>query len=154
VPARTRLTLDSNVLVYAVDRQAGRKHELARELVGRAALADCVLTLQALCEFFVVATRKGKATPSAAAAFVDDFEEVFPVVTADAHALAEAMAAHEEHRIGFWDAMLWATARRAGCGILVTEDLQDGRQLGGVRFRNPFGDALPADLEAALEGTS
>jgi predicted nucleic acid-binding protein len=46
--------------------------------------------------------------------------------------------------------MLWATARRAGCRLIVTEDFQDGRELGGVRFVNPFGDALPAPLEAAL----
>lgn len=34
--------------------------------------------------------------------------------------------------------MLWATARRAGCRLLLSEDLQDGRFLGGVLFRNPF----------------
>lgn len=148
---RTRLTLDSNVLVYAVDRQAGPKHDIARDLVARAAVGDCVLTLQALSEFFVVATRKAKARPDEAAAFVDDFRDVFPVVSAEPDTLSEAMTAHQEHGIAFWDALLWATARKAGCGLLVSEDLQDGRQLGGVRFRDPFRTAWAADLAAALE---
>lgn len=151
---RTRLTFDSNVLVYAVDRQGGRKREIACGLLARAALSDCVLTLQVLCEFFVVATRKAKAVPDEAAAFVDDFRDVFPIVAADAEALTEAMQASQEHGMAFWDAMLWATARRAGCGLLVSEDLQDGRQLGGVRFLNPFKDALPGELEMALEPMS
>lgn len=38
----------------------------------------------------------------------------------------------------FEDAVLWATARRVGCTTLLTEDLQDGRTLDGVTFRNPF----------------
>lgn len=148
---RTRVTLDSNVLVYAVDRQGGRKHKIARDLVARAALSDCVLTLQALCEFFVVATRKAKAAPEEAAVFVDDFTEVFPIVAADVAALSEAMWASREHGMAFWDALLWATAMKAGCGLLVTEDLQHGRRLAGVRFLNPFADALPRELDAALE---
>jgi predicted nucleic acid-binding protein len=52
--------------------------------------------------------------------------------------LDAAMRAVGEHRLSFWDAMLWATARRAGVRLLITEDLQDGRVLEGVRFVNPF----------------
>ncbi len=42
------------------------------------------------------------------------------------------------HRLAFWDAMLWASAHRAGVRYLVTEDLQDGFTLEGVTFVNPF----------------
>ena len=37
--------------------------------------------------------------------------------------------------------MLWATAKRAGCRMLFSEDLQDGRRLGDVLFVNPFDPA-------------
>ncbi len=57
---------------------------------------------------------------------------VEPSTTGD---LADAMRAVREHRLAFWDAMLWATARRAGVRPLVSEDLQDGRVLEGV---DPF----------------
>ena len=48
------------------------------------------------------------------------------------------MEAVEEHGLSFWDAMLWAAARSARCSAILTEDLQDGRRLGGVEFLNPF----------------
>jgi predicted nucleic acid-binding protein len=48
------------------------------------------------------------------------------------------MRAVGRHRLSFWDAMLWATAKRAGCRVLFTEDLQDGRRLEGVLFVDPF----------------
>ena len=49
-----------------------------------------------------------------------------------------ALDAVENHRLAFWDAMLWAAAQRARVRYLVTEDLQDGFELVGVRFVNPF----------------
>ncbi len=52
--------------------------------------------------------------------------------------LLDALRAQEDHKLPLWDALLWATARRAGCRILFTEDFQDGRELGGVRLINPF----------------
>ncbi len=42
------------------------------------------------------------------------------------------------HGWPFWDAMIWATAKRAGCRLLLSEDGQDGRTLGGVTIVNPF----------------
>ncbi len=46
--------------------------------------------------------------------------------------------------------MLWATARRAGCRLLLSEDFQDGRDLGGVLFLNPFDPANRRLLDLAL----
>jgi predicted nucleic acid-binding protein len=50
--------------------------------------------------------------------------------------IARAMVS--KHPLAFWDAMLWAAAQRAGVRHLLTEDLQDGFSLAGVRFVNPF----------------
>jgi predicted nucleic acid-binding protein len=52
--------------------------------------------------------------------------------------LSAALDAVKKHQFAFWDAMLWAAAQRAGVRHLVTEDLQDGFELAGVRFVNPF----------------
>lgn len=53
------LTLDTNILVYSIDGAAGPRHEIARQIVSRAALRACCLTLQSVSEFFAVVTRKG-----------------------------------------------------------------------------------------------
>lgn len=145
-----RVTFDSDVLIYAVDADAGEKHSVCAGLVARAARGDCVLTVQSLAEFFFVATRKAMLDATTAAAFVDDWRAVYPVVAADEGALVGAIAAVRGHGLSFWDAMMWATARRAGCRILVSEDLQDGRTLEGVRFVNPFAPGNLALIETAL----
>ncbi len=64
--------------------------------------------------------------------------------------LDAAMRAVFDHRFAFWDAMLWATVRRAGVRVLITEDFQDGRVLEGVRFINPFVRANDALIEREI----
>lgn len=150
--ARGRFSLDTNILVYAVDRDAGARHERAKELVGRAARLDCVLTVQALAEFFHATTRKGLLEPAHAGAFVRDWLEVFPVASANGEALVDAMDVVEERRLSFWDAMLWATLRQVGCTAILTEDLHDGQRMSGVAFINPFGANAEARLAALFGG--
>lgn len=144
-----RISLDSNVLVYAVDRDAGPRHGRAIELMERALYLDCVLTLQSLCEFFHAVTRKGKASLEEAWAQVQDWQILFPVASAKPSTLARAVAAVQSRRLTFWDAMLWAAAKEAGVTLLLSEDFQDGQVLDGVRFANPFAaDDLGALLGA------
>lgn len=146
-----RFSLDTNILVHAVDRDSGDRHLRSRELVGSAALSDCVLTMQSLAEFFHATTRKNLLEPERAGAFVRSWLEVFPVISAGESDLVDAMDGVVEHRLSFWDAMLWAAARQAGCSAIVSEDMQHGRRLGGVEFVNPFAaDAAPR-IAALLE---
>jgi predicted nucleic acid-binding protein len=97
-----------------------------------------------------VATRKKGLLGNEAQGFLRDWIEVFPVINAGPATLLRATEAAATHRLAFWDALLWATAREAGCRWLVSEDFQDGRELGGVRFVDPFAGPLPAELERAL----
>jgi len=69
---------------------------------------------------------------------VHKWRAAIPVVTADEACLVDAMDAVAGHGLAFWDAMLWATAKHAGCQLLLTEDGQDGFALGGVTWVNPF----------------
>ena len=146
-----RFSLDTNILVHAVDRDAGARHDRSRVLLGRAARRDCVLTVQALAEFFHATTRKNLLPLSRASAFVRGWLDVFQVTSADTVALVDAMDAVREHRLSFWDAMLWATARQSGCSAILSEDLQDGRRLSGVEIINPFTEAAASRLAPLLE---
>ncbi len=148
---RGRFSLDTNILVHAVDRDAGERHGQAREIIGQAARRDCVLTLQALAEFFHATTRKNLLDPARAGVFVRNWVDVFHVTSVDSTALADTMEAVEEHRLSFWDAMLWAAARQVGCSAILSEDMQDGRRLSGVEFINPFAEDATARLAALFE---
>ena len=145
-----RLSFDSNILVYAADRDAGKKHAMAVDLLDRASDSDCILTLQSLTEFFRAVTQKGKRTPTEAAGFVNDWLAIFPVFAADERCLTGAIEAVRQHTLAFWDAMLWSTARQANCRLLLTEDLHDGQTIGGVTFVNPFAAKNATLIEAAL----
>jgi len=69
---------------------------------------------------------------------IDAWRAVLPVQGTEDDDLSAALDAVKKHRLALWDAMLWAAAQRAGVRHLLTEDLQDGFALEGVRFVNPF----------------
>jgi predicted nucleic acid-binding protein len=144
-----RVTFDSNVLIYAVSRSDPR-HAAATALIDRAARADCRQTLQSLAECFNVLNRKYRMPAREAYGWVQTFQRLFAVVPADGSDLEVAVEAVERHGLSFWDAMLWATAKRVGCRMLFSEDLQDGRRLEGVLFVNPFVPANQKLVDLAL----
>ena len=144
-----RVTLDANVLVYAVQADDDR-HDAARAIVARAMTADCVQTLQSLAECFHALVRKRRLPADLARIEVEALSERLKVEAAEPEDLDRAMWATIRHRLSFWDAMLWATAHRIGCRLLLTEDQHDGRNLDGVRFINPFAAVNAELLEAAL----
>lgn len=75
-----RFTLDTNILVYAVDHKIKAKHERAISLLKEATHLDCVLVLQALCEFYAVATRKKYMSHDEATSFIEDLIALFPII--------------------------------------------------------------------------
>ena len=147
------LSFDTNILVYAADAAAGDRHRSAADLIERSVRrGNCIQTLQSLCEFFSVVTRKSGIEASAAAAFVQGWRSVMLIEASTIADLDEAIRAVEAYRIGFWDALLWATVRRAGVRFLVSEDFQDGQALEGVQIVNPFAARNATVIEQALGG--
>ncbi|HEX6113586.1 MAG TPA: PIN domain-containing protein [Geminicoccaceae bacterium] len=147
----TIFSIDTNVLVYAADRAAGERHERALQIMDRAVRRHCVLTLQALAEFFYVTTRKRMVARAEAAAQLRDWTTEFPTVSADSEALRTALDFTVDRRFGWWDALLLATAERHGCEIVLSENMQDGARFGSVTILDPFvGDELPDPVAALL----
>ncbi len=134
-----RVTLDTNILIYAIDSDAGGKQSSAITLIERCALNyDCVLTLQSLSEFYVASTRKGKVTHSQAEAHVKDWQLLFPTILPSTRTVEYALKAVKQHTLSFWDALLWSVAYENGVTEIFSEDFQAGRELKGLRFTNPF----------------
>jgi predicted nucleic acid-binding protein len=139
--ASERFTLDTNLLVYAIDSAAGTRHRLARDIIEQAVRVDCWLTLQAVSEFYAAVSQKGIVPARDAAAQASDWLELFPCAAASESAVRTALADAAAGRASYWDALLVATAAEAGCVTILTEDLGDGAELGGVRIHNPFSAA-------------
>jgi predicted nucleic acid-binding protein len=139
-----RFSLNANVLIYAVDTHVPDRHDRAVEVVEEAALKhDCIVALQAYAEFFAAATRKGKVSVADARAQIADWQLLFTTVYPSPSSLLQAIDAATNHNIAFWDAMLWSVLKDSGATVLLSEDFQDGRELDGVLFRNPFATSTP-----------
>lgn len=97
-----RFTLDTNILVYAVDRAAGKRHNQAVALIHRLPGRDCVLTLQSLAELFCTLTSAKQGIPPARAAdIVQQWRDKLPVVAADNAYLTDAINAVTHHGWSF-----------------------------------------------------
>ncbi len=132
--------IDTNVLLYAHDRTAAQKRDVARDLIthlwGTGAGA---LSTQVLQEFYVNATRKLPRPLSASAAR----KVIGRYATWAVHRIepADIIAASElekRHRQSFWDALVIISAARSAATTLATADMQHGRTIAGVRILNPF----------------
>ena len=131
-------TVDTNILLYALEEQEASKHEVALQVLTSLHRGSGVLILQTLGELCNATGRKRPHLRPTAERFALRALKALTVIPAEPKDLPDALAAQQGHGVPFWDAMLWATARRSGCNVLLTEDFQDGRILGGVTFRNPF----------------
>src|SRR6266516_2113710 len=133
------VSFDTNILVHATAAAPDAKAQRSRDLIVRGMqLGWSVLLLQTLAEFSNVAIRKAGIPLDDIRATIAAWRAVLPVQAAEDSDLTAALDAVKAHRLAFWDAMLWAAAERAGVRHLLTEDLQDGFVLQGVRFVNPF----------------
>lgn len=132
--------VDTNILLYAHDRAAGLKREIAVEHLERLwGTRGGALSTQVLQEFYVNATRKLPKPLSAprARAVIDRYAtwRVHRIEPADIIAASES---EKRHRQSFWDALIVVAAARLGAGTLLSEDLQHGRRIAGLRIVDPF----------------
>ena len=132
--------IDTNILVYAAESGGDRvKHDTATSLLrGLARSGRGLLPLQVLSEFYAVALRKRTVLPEDAAAFMTVLAEMLPVREAVLADVMDAVRIHRDHGVPFWDSLIWSVARRGGARYVLSEDFQDGQDLEGVRFVNPF----------------
>ncbi|HEY0118492.1 MAG TPA: PIN domain-containing protein [Cellulomonas sp.] len=131
--------VDTNILLYAVSTDPGErdKAQIARSLLAE---RDLALSTQVLQEFYVQATRASRPdalTGRQASDLVRSFTR-FAVQETTVDLVLAAMAVRERHQLSFWDAAIVAAAQALGCPELLSEDLNDGQDLGGVLVRNPF----------------
>ena len=131
--------VDTNVLLYvasAVPSEA-TKAELARGILEA---DDLGLSVQVLQEFYVQATRPtrtGRLTSEQASALVEAFLR-FAVQDLTVELMRAAQRTSQRFRISYWDAAIIEAARSLGCRTVLSEDLSDGANYGGVHVKNPF----------------
>jgi predicted nucleic acid-binding protein len=132
--------VDTNILVYAEDRDAKAKHELARDLVLQLwDDRDGVVSVQVLQEFYVSVTRKLKK-PMTSAKALEIVEQylTWTVIENSGRLLLEAIVLQQRAQLSFWDSLVVEAAIEAGCDRLFSEDLNPGQRFGSLTIINPF----------------
>ena len=135
-----RVFFDTNILVYLFDADDAVKKDMARtRFETEAAGGRALLSTQVLQEFYVSVTRKLSVPlePETAAAIVRDLS-LLPTVSIDTERILAAIHWSRKLRLPFWDALIIEAALAGGAERLLTEDMQHGQIIEGLRIENPF----------------
>ena len=132
--------VDTNILVYAYDADAGVKRDRAVEKLRQLWETDTGrLSVQVLQEFYVNVTRKLKTTVARSTA-----REVVSAYGAwvreptTAETILRATDIAELAQISFWDALIVAAAEAVGASQLLSEGLNEGQAIAGIKVINPL----------------
>jgi predicted nucleic acid-binding protein len=126
--------LDSNVLLYSASTCVP-KAERADALIA----AGGTISVQVLNEILNVLRRQGRTSLTEANGFLDGLRRLLDVrpLTIEDHDLSRALI--ERYQFATYDGMVVASALRAGCETLWSEDMHDGLVVEGtLTIRNPF----------------
>jgi predicted nucleic acid-binding protein len=135
-----KIFVDTNVLVYGHDADAGQKHAVARGILEE--LWDQhagVLSVQVLQEFYVTMTRKvlHPLLPNKVRNIIQDYFS-WHIEVNDPLSVLIASQIEGNYKISFWDAPIVTAASRAKAAKILTEDLQTGQIIEGILIENPF----------------
>lgn len=131
--------VDTNVLIYGHDVDARVKHEVAKNILQQLwSERSGVLSMQVLQEFYVNVTRK-VSTPLSKdkARLIVNSYNLWCMETSPTE-IASAFRIEDESHIGFWDALMVASAAKSGAVRILSEDLNAQQIIAGVRIENPF----------------
>jgi len=143
-----RASLDSNVLIYAELEPESERGAQAQRIIAAAAPGG-ILAAQALLEFLAVVRRRRPVSLPSAVAKVEAWSSVFEIAPTTVSVAKAASRLVREHDLQVWDAVIFCAGRAVGASLLLSEDMQDGLKLDGVRIANPF-NLSSGELSALL----
>lgn len=136
-------SIDTNVLIYALDERYPAKKKVASAIVDTALDRNGFLSLQVCGEFYRVASGKLGMAKDRARAEIEFLMDSLPVFGTTKATTRAALDLAVAGRFSYWDANLVTAAEAAGCRFLLSEDMNDGERFGRLEIVNPFsGDAL------------
>jgi predicted nucleic acid-binding protein len=133
--------VDTNILIYAHDKDASEKHQIAKAVLRELwSERTGVLSMQVLQEFYVNVTRKIRSPLSKdSARLVVNGYALWCMETTPAE-ISAAFRIEDESQIGFWDAMIISSAVKSGATRILSEDLNAGQRIAGILIENPYVD--------------
>jgi predicted nucleic acid-binding protein len=133
--------LDTNIIVYFFDQSSADKAEVADRLLREGLLTGrCAISYQVVQEFFNVARRRspGPMRLEEAEHFLSTVLVPLCKVQSSPALFHRSLQLVERFHLQWYDALIVAGALEAKCGILYSENFQNGRKFDDLEIRNPF----------------
>lgn len=146
----TRISVDTNLLIYAIDKDDSSKHRRAIDILRRMSDSDHVIAQQVLGEFLAVVRRRPAARGLAIGMMFDRLLTFYKIVATPSDVLFPAYERATRYKIQFWDALIVTVCLANGVRHLLSEDLQDGQQIDGLTILNPFTPNNKAAIDRLL----
>jgi predicted nucleic acid-binding protein len=145
-----RVFIDTNILIYALDPADPAKRQVSADLL-RQTISSHTLTLspQSLNETYRVLTQRRRLMPVETARGYIRTLAPWAIAPLDSKTTERAFAVEDETGYSWWDSLMLAAALQADCRLFVSEDLQHGRDVAGMRIANPFA----AGFAGSVKGT-
>ena len=129
---KDKFIIDSNILIYALNKSAKEKHEKAKKLMLEAEKFDAAIPVRCLAETYFQVLKKDVSTEKART-FIEDLkhDRDFKIIQYGSKELDSAI----ETNINFWDRMIEETALSNDYKTIYTEKSSDFNKIEAV---NPF----------------
>jgi predicted nucleic acid-binding protein len=133
-----KIFIDSNVWVYLFSEDGNRKGTIAKEFVANNTVKSAFVTsCQAVNEVCNVLKRYGLAEDNIRTV-IDSITNICLMQDISKEVCLLASALRESYSFSFWDSIIVATAKTAGCSVLVSEDMHDGLVMDKLQIKNIF----------------
>jgi predicted nucleic acid-binding protein len=134
-----KIFIDTNIFIYTLDKYDKTKQKTARKTVKNIVENDiAVISTQVLQEFYNICTMKLHLIPLKVKGYLHNYNENFEVVQNNCEIIERGIDVSIISQISFWDALILAAAEYSKCSVVITEDLNDGQIINGIRIKNPF----------------
>jgi predicted nucleic acid-binding protein len=145
----TRVALDSNILIYAELEPQSEKGRRSADLILRAA-RNGVIPAQVLGEYLRFVQRRAPAAFADAVRQASIYQAAFLTPPTTDAIVNKAAELARSHGLQLWDAVVCAASVAAGAKVLMTEDVQSGRMIEGLRLINPYAAGNAEAIETLL----
>ncbi|MFO7553573.1 MAG: PIN domain-containing protein [Desulfobacterales bacterium] len=143
---KDKVFIDTNILIYAHDMDAGLKHDVAQSILEKLWEDETgIISTQVIQEFYVNVTRKipKPITPVQARDIILNYFS-WQMEAIEPYTILSASEIEEKYVLSFWDSLIIATASQSEAKKILTEDLNHGQVIEGVLVENPFLQQIPA----------
>ena len=134
-----RIFIDTNILVYALDKDEGSKYQTAKSLLQpffQSQKAQPVISSQVLHEFSYRLFRWG-FSDSKVQTLIQPMT-YWNVISNDLALFSKGLEIKQRYQTSFWDGLILAAAIISGAREIWSEDFNTGQNYDGVVAVNPF----------------